>query len=364
MNSNLSSKTIRILGIETSCDETAVAIVDSNKKILAHQILSQADSFKIYGGVIPELAARSHLETIDHLIFQALNESKISFTEIDAFCATTGPGLIGGLIVGTTCAKALSAIHQKPFLAINHLEGHVLTARLFSEIPFPFLVLLVSGGHCQILSANGIGNYEKFGETIDDAVGETFDKIAQMLDLDYPGGPKIEKLASNGNPRAFKFTKPLIDNKNEQHRCDFSFSGLKTAARLKIEELKKLNSGSLGDEQKEDLCASLQFTISEILVDRLENVISELLSKNSNLPKNLVICGGVAANQFLLNKIKEWAKKHQIETISPPLKFCTDNAAMIAWAGIERFQIGLFDSLSSKNRARWSLEELKASSES
>lgn len=389
-----------VLGIETSCDETSVAIVDDSKNILAHKTLSQIDLHQIYGGVVPEIAARSHLEVIDGLIIAALSQANLTLKAIDGFAATSGPGLIGGVIVGMTCAKALAAIFNKPFLAINHLEAHALTARLCDEVKFPFLLLLVSGGHCQILLAKGVGNYEKIGETIDDAVGETFDKVAQMLGLPYPGGPEIEKLAKNGDAMRFRLTKPLIDSKNHDHLCNFSFSGLKTAARRLIEQISSFNLESedssqiygqqkhrdlsaiskISSKDKADICASLQKTIGEIITNRLENSIltresvknwlsfssknsSDLLQESPQTlepeenfnSKTLVICGGVAANRYLFNEIKTWGQKHEIEVISPPVNLCTDNAAMVAWAGVEKLKLGLIDNFNFKPRARWDL---------
>lgn len=383
---------MKILGIETSCDETSVAIVSDSKEILAHKTLSQIDLHQIYGGVVPEIAARSHLEVIDSLILESLKAAKLGFDQIDGFAATSGPGLIGGVIVGMVAAKALAAIHGKPFLAINHLEGHALTARLCAAVEFPFLLLLVSGGHCQILFAKGIGNYQKIGETIDDAIGETFDKVAQMLGLGYPGGPAIEKLAKNGDENRFRLTKPLIDSKSHEHLFDFSLSGLKTATRRLIEQISQGNSGNkttssnsspppisppiasfeINDRDKFDICASLQKTIADIIINRLNNVAEGcgevkawLDDKNQNgavanqliraSEKNLVICGGVAANRYLFGKIQEWGQKYGIESISPPIALCTDNAAMIAWAGVEKLKLGLVDDLNFKPKARWEL---------
>jgi len=347
---------MKILGIETSCDETAVAIVDDAKNILSHVLRSQIDLHKKYGGVVPELAARSHSEILDELILLALKEANLKFEEIDAFAATSGPGLIGGVIVGMMAAKTLASIYQKPFLAINHLEGHALTARLTGEIEFPYLLLLISGGHCQILFANGVSNYEKIGETIDDALGEAFDKVAQMLDLPYPGGPSVEKMAKTGDEKRFKFSRPLIGDKN--HLFNFSFSGLKTSVRREIENLcneefshfttpKKVN-----EKDKADICASFQRVVCEILINRLENVLAH--KKFSKL----VIAGGVAANQYIFSALQNFAKKNKIEIIAPPIKFCTDNAAMIAWSGVEKLRHGKIDELNFKPRARWELDEL------
>ncbi len=354
---------MKILGIETSCDETAVAIVDDEKKILSHILKSQIDLHKKFGGVVPELAARGHIEILDNLILQALAEAKLQFAEIDGFSATCGPGLIGGVIVGMMAAKTLASVFQKPFIAVNHLEAHALTARLTSNINFPYLLLLISGGHCQILLARAVGNYEKLGETIDDALGEAFDKVAQMLGLPYPGGPALEKLAQQGDAKRFKFPKPLIDGAlNKEHLRDFSFSGLKTAVRREIEKLTGEEFSHLTSPQKIslkdkiDICASFQRVVCEILINRLENSF-QFLGFEGEI-KNLVVAGGVAANRYIFSALQNWAEKHDLRVITPPINLCTDNAAMIAWAGLERLSLGLKDELNFKPRARWELAEL------
>jgi len=353
-----------VLGIETSCDESAVAIVDDNKKILANEIFSQIDLHNIYGGVIPELSARSHLEVIDKVILQALKTANLSFKQIDGFSATCGPGLIGSVIVGMTCGKALSTIYQKPFLAVNHLEGHVLTPRLTNDINFPYLVLLVSGGHCQILIAKGLGNYEKIGETIDDALGEAFDKVAQMLNLEYPGGPQIEKLAKIGDPNKYKFSRPLIDAKNHQRIFDFSFSGLKTAVRREIEKIigdeynSKLVEQKISLQTKADISASFQKVVGEILINRLQNVLKYhqyFINNSQPTIKNLVVAGGVSANKYLIEQLTIFSKNYNLNVVSPPLKLCTDNGAMIAWVGIEKLKNNLIDDLNFAPKARWNL---------
>lgn len=349
---------MKILGIETSCDETAVAIVDDQKNILAHSIHSQIALHEQYGGVVPELAARSHLELIDKLILDVLQKSGLEFRDIDAVAATAGPGLIGGVIVGLMAGKTLASVLQKPFIAVNHLEAHALTVRLVSDVEFPYLLLLFSGGHCQILFNKGISQYEKLGETIDDAIGEAFDKVAQMLGLPYPGGPAVEQLAKQGNENKYKFPKPLIDfNPEKKHLFDFSLSGLKTAIRRQIEKIcaEDFSHGNshlkLSAQEKADICASFQKTIVEMILDRLENVINY-----KQLPTNkIVIAGGVAANQYIFTKLNEWAVKNSFELIAPPLKLCTDNAAMIAWVGVEKMKSGLIDNLDFKPRARWEL---------
>lgn len=352
---------MKVLGIETSCDETAVAIVDDQKNILGHVINSQIDIHKEYGGVVPELAARSHADILDKLILKCLKDANLTFEDIDGFAVTAGPGLIGGVIVGVMAAKTLASIYKKPFIAINHLEAHALTVRLTQEVNFPYLLLLVSGGHCQILLAKGICDYELIGQTLDDALGEAFDKVAQMLGFDYPGGPAIEKAALDGNETRFKFPHPLTDSKNKKtHPYNFSFSGLKTAVRRQIEKLTDENFSHLTSppkivqQDKNDIAASFQKTISEILINRLENVL-----KSNDLPiTTLVIAGGVAANRYIYSKLQTWSTTHNLTTTTPPIHLCTDNAAMIAWNGIEKLQQNISDPLNFKPRARWPLSLL------
>lgn len=353
-----------VLGIESSCDETAVSIVNHQKQILANILHSQIKIHQDYGGVIPELSARSHLEIIDQLIIEALNQAKLKLDQIDGFAGTSGPGLIGGVIVGMTCAKTLASIYHKPFLAINHLRAHALAIRLEQEISFPYLVLLVSGGHCQILICKAIDQFYKIGETIDDALGECFDKVAQMLGLNYPGGPEIERMAINGNVNSFKFPKPLIDNNDKNNLFNFSFSGLKTAVRRTIEkitnqEFDHLHSPKKINEQiKSDICASFQNCVSEILLNRIENVYNNFNQDLLSIDKNkldLVISGGVACNQFIFNKLKHFSTNNNFKIIIPSKKLCTDNAMMIAWNGIEKLRNNLIDQLDFKPRAKWDL---------
>ena len=335
---------MNILGIETSCDETAAAIVNSDRKILANIIHSQQDHTP-YGGVVPELASRAHIKFLDGIIQKALDEAKLDWHEIDGIAVTAGPGLIGGVIVGVMEAKAIASALKKPFIAVNHLEGHALTARLTDNVEFPYLLLLVSGGHCQILNVNGVGDYDLLGETIDDAIGESFDKLAKMLGLGMPGGPLVEKLALKGNPDAFELPKPLC----ERPGCDFSLSGLKTAVKKKVDS---------GEFSPEDICAVFQKTIGDIIENRLENAFAA----EAPLPEGgvgggfggtLVVAGGVAANKYLRSRIAN--PDPQLTVIAPPINLCTDNAAMIAWAGIEKMQNGEPDSLDFKPLARWAL---------
>lgn len=346
---------MKILGIETSCDETAVAIIDDKKNLLSHILKSQINLHKEFGGVIPELAARSHAEILDELILQALKEANLTFADIDGFAATSGPGLIGGVIVGMMAAKTLASIFQKPFLAINHLEGHALTARFTDDVEFPYLLLLISGGHCQIIFTKEFGEYQKIGETIDDALGEAFDKVAQMLGCEYPGGPALEKLAKEGDENRFKFSKPLIYDKN--HLFNFSFSGLKTAVRREIEKLTNEEFSHLTSPQKinqkdkVDIAASFQKVVCEIIISRLENVLKNHQGKF----QNIVIAGGVAANRYIFSALTNWAKNHELKIIAPPIKFCTDNAAMIAWVGVEKMLAGKIDDIDFKPKARWEI---------
>ena len=340
---------MNILGIETSCDETAMAIMDDKKKILSDMVVSQIDIHKEFGGVVPEVAARSHLDVIDLVFKRTLEKAKLTARDLDVIGATTGPGLIGGVIVGTVFAKTLSSILKKPFIAVNHLEGHALTCRLTDNLEFPYILFLLSGGHCQILKVNGVGNYDKIGETIDDSLGETFDKVAQMIGLEYPGGPKIEELAKNGDDARFKFTKPLIDSHKSDTLYNFSFSGLKTAIKREIDSFANLNY-----QDKCDIAASFQKTVIEILNNRLENVL-----RNYKDIKNIVISGGVSANQFIKKELDIICKKYSCNLFTPPIKLCTDNGVMIANAALERFKCSLTNDLFVKPLARWELEDLK-----
>jgi N6-L-threonylcarbamoyladenine synthase len=339
---------MKILGIETSCDETAAAVVTDDKKILSNVILSQLAEHKRYGGVVPEIAARAHVDYIEKIIEQAMREAELEFYELDGVAVTSGPGLIGGVIVGVMAAKAIAAVTNKPLIAVNHLEGHALTARLTSDVSFPYLLMLVSGGHSQILAVEGIGKYKRLGTTIDDAVGEAFDKVAKMTGLGYPGGPQVEQYALKGNSKRFDFPRSMKGREG----CDFSFSGLKTAVKREIDKV-----GQLQDEDISDICASFQATVADIMSDRINNAIQIFSSIYPNA-KDFVIAGGVAANKYLSEKLINVTEKYHFKLTTPPLKLCTDNAAMIAWAGVERLSLSLTNSLDIQPRARWSLEEL------
>lgn len=334
-----------ILGIETSCDETAAAIVTSSKAILANRIYSQKEHNQ-YGGVVPEIAARAHSHILDQLIEDAMQQAHVTaFHDLDAVAVTAGPGLIGGVMVGVMMAKGIASAARIPILAINHLEAHALTIRLVEEIDFPFLLALLSGGHCQILSVEGLGQYQRLGGTIDDALGEAFDKVAKMLGLGYPGGPLVEKHARLGNPARFVFPKPLYGRPG----CDFSFSGLKTAVKRQVDALQPLTGKDIAD-----ICASFHHCILAILTNRLQTALTMFSSRHPHA-KHLVLAGGVAANHYIRTSLSELCSHHSFQLHTPPVALCTDNAAMIAWAGIERFQHNLVDDLSFKPRANWPL---------
>jgi N6-L-threonylcarbamoyladenine synthase len=337
---------MRVLGIETSCDETAVAVVEGPPRgpvgtILANVIYSQQTEHRRFGGVVPEIAARAHLERIDGLVEDALTEARLGLDELDAIAATGGPGLIGGVMVGVMAAKGLAFARGKPFLAINHLEGHALSARLTEPVEFPYLLLLVSGGHCQLLTVGAPGAFTRHGTTIDDAVGECFDKTAKLLGLGFPGGPAVERMAKDGDPQRFTLPRPMW----RKPGCDFSFSGLKTAVRQAVDKLDPAD-----ERARADLCASFQRTVGDVLADRCANALALAPSPT------LVVAGGVAANLYLRGRLEQVAAEHGARLVAPPVRLCTDNGAMIAWAGIERLRAGKVDALDFKPRPRWPLE--------
>ena len=334
-----------VLGIETSCDETATALVGADRRILAERVLSQISEHRPYGGVVPEIAARSHLDHLDRLIAETMSEAGIGFADLAGVAATGGPGLIGGVIVGVMTAKAIAAVHGLPFLAINHLEGHALTARLTDDVAFPCLLLLVSGGHCQLLVVQGVGRYRRLGTTLDDAAGEAFDKTAKLLGLGYPGGPAIEDWGSRGDPKRFELPRPMQGRPG----LDFSFSGLKTAVRHLVEMLPKLD-----DQSRADIAAAFQERVAESLADRTRRALR--LCREEGLPLTaLVVAGGVAANGTLRRTLAALAADSGLPLVAPPTRLCTDNAAMIAWAGIERLRLGLTDGFDFAPRPRWPL---------
>jgi N6-L-threonylcarbamoyladenine synthase len=349
-------KPILVMGIETSCDETAVAIVDQNKSIIAHNILSQIADHAEYGGVVPEIAARQHISGLDHLIKKTLADATMTTADLTAIAATTGPGLVGGLMVGVMTAKAIAKASGKPFIAVNHLEGHALTARLVEPIEFPYLLLLVSGGHCQLLAAYGVGQYERLGSTLDDAAGEAFDKTAKLLGLAYPGGPAVEAAAQNGNPDRFDLPKPMYGRSG----CDFSFSGLKTAVRRAAETCVE-KRGALFDDDRADICAGFQKIMAVCIQDRLKNAIALFRAKAGTDTLPLVVAGGVAANQYLRTAIEATATENNMTFHAPPMALCTDNGAMIAWAGLERLILDpSINDMDFAPRPRWPLDEKAA----
>ena len=343
-----------VLGIETTCDETAAAVVerseDGHGTILSNIILSQINEHAAFGGVVPEIAARAHVEALDLIIAQAMQQSGRGLDQIDGIAAAAGPGLIGGVIVGLTTAKAMALVMRKPLIAINHLEAHALTARLTDATPFPYCLFLASGGHTQIVAVRGIGDYVRIGTTQDDAIGEAFDKTAKLLGLGYPGGPQVEKEAARGDATRFALPRPMHGRKE----ADFSLSGLKTALRLEAEKIAPLN-----DQDVADLCASFQQAVVEVVLDRLRAGL-RLFRAKFGAPTALVAAGGVAANQAIRKVLHRLAFEIGTALVVPPFELCTDNGAMIAWAGCERLALGLTDTLDVAPRARWPLDEIAA----
>ena len=341
---------MRVLGIETTCDESAAAVVrlrhEGGGEILSNEILTQIADHAAFGGVVPEIAARAHVEVIDRLVLRALSVAGIGFDQLDGIAAAAGPGLIGGVMIGLTTAKALSLVLRKPLLALNHLEGHALTARLVDNLPFPYLLLLVSGGHTQLLAVRGVGDYKRLGTTVDDAVGEAFDKTAKLLGLPFPGGPSVEREARAGDPARFALPRPMVG----RAKPDFSLSGLKTAVRLEAER-----AAPLTDADVADLCASFQAAVVDVLVDRTRAGL-RAFREFAGRPTALVAAGGVASNEAVRRALVRLAGESGLKLVLPPAALCTDNGAMIAWAGIERLSLGLTDDLTVAARPRWPLD--------
>ncbi len=345
-----------VLGIETTCDETAAALLAREPdahghvrgRILSNIVLSQTEEHAAFGGVVPEIAARAHVEVLDLLIERALAEASVELSDVDGIAAAAGPGLIGGVIVGLTTAKALALAAGKPLMAVNHLEAHALTARLTDAVDFPYCLFLASGGHTQIVAVRGVGDYVLLGNTMDDAIGEAFDKTAKLLGLGYPGGPQVEALAARGDAMRFALPRPL----RGRPEPDFSLSGLKTALRLEAERIAPVSQQDIAD-----LCASFQFAIVETIQDRLQAGL-RAFARRYGKPNALVAAGGVAANQSVRRILREVAQRAGVTLMVPAPALCTDNGAMIAWAGAERLAVGLTDPLDFAPRARWPLEEV------
>jgi N6-L-threonylcarbamoyladenine synthase len=337
-----------VLGIESSCDETAAAVLDGDGRVLAETVLSQIGEHAPYGGVVPEIAARAHLAHLPGLVRQVVDRAGLEFRELGGVAASAGPGLIGGLIVGSGLAKGIAIAQGLPFVAVNHLEAHALTARLPGLVPggapFPYLLLLVSGGHCQCVAVEGVGRHRRLGGTVDDAAGEAFDKVAKLLGLPWPGGPALERLAVSGDPGRYAFPRPMLGRPG----CDFSFSGLKTAVAL---EVGRHRPGALDGQAAADIAASFQRAVAETLADRAGNAMAMFPEG-----KLLVIAGGVAANGVIRAALETAAATHGFRLVAPPVRLCTDNAVMVAWTGIERLRLGWSDPLGFAPRPRWPLD--------
>jgi len=341
---------VLVLGIETTCDETAAAVVerqaDGSGRILSNVVRSQTEEHARFGGVVPEIAARAHVDLLDGIVDRAMKEAGVDYANLSAVAAAAGPGLIGGVIVGLTTAKAIAMVHDTPLIAVNHLEAHALTPRLTCALAFPYCLFLASGGHTQIVAVTGVGKYVRLGTTVDDAMGEAFDKVAKMLALPYPGGPEVERAARGGDPARFAFPRPMLGRAD----ANFSLSGLKTAVRNELSRLTPLEAKDVSD-----LCASFQAAVLESTADRL-SVGLKLFAEQFGAPRALVAAGGVAANQAIRGALQDVAAKAETTLIIPPPALCTDNGAMIAWAGAERLSIGLTDTMDAPPRARWPLD--------
>ena len=347
-----SARAYTLLGIETSCDETAASVVrrggGGRGEILSNVVLSQLEEHAAFGGVVPEIAARAHVEALDGIIGAAMKEARAGWDDLDGVAVTAGPGLVGGLLVGLVTARAICAARKLPLLPLNHLEGHALTATLTDGIAFPYLLLLVSGGHTQLVAVEGVGRYRRLGATIDDALGEAFDKTAKLLGLPYPGGPNVERAAASGDPTRFPLPRPLKGAPG----CDFSFSGLKTALRLEAEA-----AAPLSDRDVADLCAGFQAAAADVVEDRTRRAMRAFAETAGRPPTALVVAGGVAANAAIRARLDALYREAGVRFVAPPAALCTDNAAMIAWAGAERLAAGLAPDPALPARPRWPLDE-------
>ena len=346
------AKTLTVLGLESSCDDTAAAVVtvspDGTAKILSNVVSGQTDLHSAFGGVVPEIAARAHAERLDLCVEEALNGAALTLPQIDAIAVTAGPGLIGGVVSGVMCAKGLSLASGKPLYGVNHLAGHALTPRLTNAVPYPYLMLLVSGGHCQFLRVNGPDSFQRLGGTIDDAPGEAFDKVARLIGLPQPGGPSIEAVAKSGDGARFAFPRPLLDRPG----CDMSFSGLKTAV-LRGRDTLLTDQQGLHRQDQADIAASFQTAITDVLVKKTERALAHMPADG---PRTLCVAGGVAANQQIRTALADLAQAHNAAFVAPPLKLCTDNAAMIAYAAAEQSQLRAPDDMTLSARPRWPLD--------
>ena len=343
------------LGIESSCDDTAAAVIADDRTILSSIVYGQTDLHSAFGGVVPEIAARAHAERVDICVAEALKQAGKRLTDMDLIAVTSGPGLIGGVLSGVMCAKGLSAATGIPLLGVNHLAGHALTPRLTDNVAYPYLMLLVSGGHCQFLSVLGPDRFVRLGGTIDDAPGEAFDKTARLLSLGYPGGPAVEQAAKAGNSDRFALPRPLLDRAD----CDMSFSGLKTALRRAVDLLVQ-DQGGVGGQDRADLCAGFQMAVADVLAAKTKRACEAFLASQTPATPVIAVAGGVAANKVLRAKLEGVAAGLGFEFLSPPLHLCTDNAAMIAWAGIEQFDVGARSDLGLSARPRWPLDQIAA----
>jgi N6-L-threonylcarbamoyladenine synthase len=340
-----------VLGIETSCDETAAAVLDEDGRVLAEAVLSQEREHQPYGGVVPEIAARAHLAFLPEQVRSVMARAGLGFGDLGGVAASAGPGLIGGLIVGSQFAKGIAIAHGLPYVAVNHLEAHALTARLpglvEGGVAFPYLLLLVSGGHCQCVAVEGVGRHARLGSTMDDAAGEAFDKVAKLLGLGWPGGPALEKLAADGDARRYAFPRPLSGRAG----CDFSFSGLKTAV---AHEVARNGAGALPVRVAADIAASFQCAVAEVLADRASHAMA-MMRERSPSARFMVVAGGVAANATIRAALAKVADALGFVLVAPPVRLCTDNAVMVAWTGVERLRLGLVDELDFAPRPRWPL---------
>ncbi|MBT8153635.1 tRNA (adenosine(37)-N6)-threonylcarbamoyltransferase complex transferase subunit TsaD [Epibacterium ulvae] len=349
------TETLTVLGIESSCDDTAAAVLRETKdrrvEILSSVVFGQTELHSAFGGVVPEIAARAHAEKLDHCVQDAMATASVTFADLDVVAVTAGPGLIGGVISGVMCAKGIAAATGLPLVGVNHLAGHALTPRLTDQVPYPYLMLLVSGGHCQFLIARGPDEFTRLGGTIDDAPGEAFDKTARLLGLPQPGGPSVQAEAENGDPKRFRFPRPLMDRAD----CNMSYSGLKTAL-MRVRDQIVSEKGGLSRQDRADLCAGFQAAVVDVVVAKAKRALEQYMAEAPTQP-TIAVAGGVAANTAIRAGLQTLCAEFQTAFVAPPLRLCTDNAAMIAYAGLERFKTGARDDMSLSARPRWPLDK-------